>query len=123
MKTMTPALLVCLAMMVAAGCTPIPTEYRHPYAQQVLQASPVSATDNALLALVADTRIGATQTLVDPQTGLTSTVTVASEYFSANGRSCRRFSQHYSNAASPHNKLACKADDGWQEIPVASIIE
>lgn len=112
-----------LMLIALSGCTPIPAQYSQPASYPVNNSGEMNSSDSALLALVGDTRIGMTQTIADPVSGLTSTVSVTSEYFSANGRSCRRFSQHYSNAAMPVNKLACKAGSRWQEIPLASIIE
>lgn len=114
-----------LMLFASSACTPIPPEYRQSIAQPAARVSSQSEThgDGQLLALVGAARIGASQLHVDPESGLTSTIKVSSEYFSANGRSCRRFSQHSSNSATPEIKLACKSHSGWQEIPLASIVE
>ncbi len=109
--------------LAMAGCTQMPTEYRAPAAQSAGLIGSATAVDTPLLQLVAGMRVGMSRTFVDTASGLTSTVMVGSAYFSANGRHCRRFTQHPSNAARPQNKLACESGGGWQEVPVARIIE
>ena len=121
MKRIYPVMVA--GILIVAGCTPIPKEYRSNAALPVQHSAVAERDDNSLLDAIAGARIGATLTHVDPLSGLASTLVVTSEYFSANGRSCRRFTQHLSNAAKPGNKLACRAADGWQEIPIASIVE
>jgi hypothetical protein len=112
---------VYLLIPILAACTRMPVEYSSPVAAE--RASVFSTSDRALLSLIAESRVGAVSTHVDPASGLASTVRITSEYFSANGRSCRRFTQHLSNAARPEDRLACRTREGWQEIPIASIVE
>ncbi len=120
MKLLSRFSMFLLLSVIVAGCTRMPADYGGQVAGPVL----VQTDNSGVISLVANARVGASQTFVDPQTGLTSQVTVLSEYFSANGRSCRRFSQHMSNAAAPVKKLGCKDQRiGWQEIPVSHIVD
>lgn len=115
--------LITVVLVALSGCSQVAVELGGASHRTAVSGAALQGGDSTLLTLISDARIGATQTHVDPITGLASTVRVVSEYFSANGRSCRRFTQHFSNAAAPENKLACRARDGWQEVPVASIVE
>lgn len=114
-----------IMLLASLACTPIPESYREATTQPITRvyAETESNHNRAILELVATARIGASQLYANPRSGLTSTIRVNSEYFSANGRVCRRYSQHYSNAAEPQNKLACRAVNAWQEIPLASIVD
>ncbi len=113
--------MLMLSMIIAAfGCTRMPANYSNTNTRPVL----AETNNNELMQLVASARIGGVETFVDPVTGLASQITVLSEYFSANGRSCRRFSQHLSNASAPRKKLGCKdSANGWREIPVSHIVD
>ena len=120
MRLLTRFTIFLLFFVVVVGCTPMPVDY----GGRVTSAVLLQAENRDVISLVANTRVGASETFVDPQTGLTSQVTVLSEYFSANGRSCRRFLQHMSNAAAPVKKLSCKDQrNGWQEITVSHIVD
>ncbi len=114
-------LLLCtILMLISVACTRMPADYGNSAVRPVS----VTAGSTGVMELIAGARIGLPQTFVDPGTGLTSTVTVLSEYFSANGRSCRRYTQHMSNAANPVDRLSCKDQrSGWQDIPVSHIVD
>lgn len=112
--------LLLALLMLNAACTRMPAEYM---AAQQTRVSP-SANGSQLMHLVGSATMGMPQTHIDAVTGLSSVVTVTSEYFSANGRNCRRFSQHMSNASVPQEKLGCyDKRAGWQEIPIAGIVD
>lgn len=110
--------LSALILIVLAGtaCTRMPAEYRQNGLSQ--SASPV--IDPHKLAVVAATAVGSAAIYRDYLTGLTSEITVESEYFSANGRICRRFTERQAASASSQRRLGCHSDSGWVEIPVAS---
>ena len=120
MTTSLRLVLFFLVIMVGSGCTRMPADYGSATAQPVMS----KAGSSELMQLVASAGIGTVQTYIDPLSGLTSQITVLDEYFSANGRSCRRFTQHLSNMASAEKKLGCKDPrNGWQEIPVNHIVD
>lgn len=123
MNKLPSGLMFSVALLIMSACTRIPVEYSEATARPASTADRADISDVELLSIVSNARVGATLTHVDPVTGLASTVRVNSEYFSANGRSCRRFTQRFSNSATSEGKLACRARDGWRQIPIASIVE
>ena len=115
MKTATRLSLLLSIIVAGFGCTRMPVDYGNAGERPVM----MKADNSELMQLVASARIGAAKTYIDPVSGLTSEITVLGEYFSANGRSCRRFAQHLSNAVAAEKKLGCKdQNNGWQEIQI-----
>lgn len=110
--------LSALLLIVLAGtaCTRMPAEYR----QNGLSQSALPANDPQKLAVVAATAVGSAAIYRDYLTGLSSEITVESEYFSANGRICRRFTERQAATGASQRRLGCHGDGGWVEIPVAS---
>jgi hypothetical protein len=88
------------------GCTPVET--------QAVTSTPAPVT-NPLLALIAQSRVGASATLVDPAGGAPSVISVQSEYNSAGGQLCRAFSQ--TTAGRQTQLLACEGGAGWYLVP------
>jgi len=70
---------------------------------------------------VATASIGVPQVYVDRLSGLTTELFVQSEYFSANGRLCRRYSERMND----HDVAGVSCQDaklGWTEIPLSSFV-
>lgn len=124
-------LLLVAAIALLTACTRMPVEH-----QAVV---PERAQDNRLQ-VIAQTAIGASARYIDATTGVAVTVSVLSEYFSAAGRNCRKFSESRSrqtvvadaaNIADTNANegstpsafgLVCRdAKQGWVEVPVHSI--
>ena len=130
-------LLAVAAIALLTACTRMPVEH-----QAVV---PERAQDNRLQ-VIAQTGIGASARYIEASTGVAVTVSVLSEYFSAAGRNCRKFSESRSrqtvvadtansagtsvnvntdvNTGLAPSKigLVCRdAKQGWVEVPVHSI--
>lgn len=115
MTPMIRILSILLIMFSISACTRMPAEYRDNY--RVPVAMP---TDNNKLDVVASAVIGSPTMYTDQITGLSTQITVISEYFSANGRICRRYTERQALIASSSSRLGCNGDNGWVEIPVDS---
>jgi len=122
--------LIASSVLTSAACTRMPVQPGQPA---------LVNTDFAKMQTVAQTSVGATARYTDTASGAAVEILVLSEYFSAAGRKCRRFSEV--SLFNPGNgdltdgqavvrvgdigtqeRLAC--DDvkkGWIEIPVDSI--
>ena len=72
------------SVLATTACTRMPLE------QSLVKPAQVST---GKIQLVAQTLVGTTTRYVDPTSGATVEISVLSEYFSAGGRKCRRFSQ------------------------------
>lgn len=135
-------LLVCLlagSVFTIAACTRMPVQNN--------DAKPESVSTGKIQ-LVARTPVGATTRYIDPASGAAVEISVLSEYFSAGGRKCRRFSQgsgasllasdlstgansevsnggvlvNTSGSEATTSGLACEdRNSGWIEIPLHSI--
>ena len=104
-----------LVVCAASACTRMPTEYREDY-----RTPAAVITESNKLNVVATAVIGSPETYVDRATGLSTELIVESEYFSANGRICRRYTERQGPGASRSSRLACNGRDGWVEIPIAA---
>jgi len=106
-----------LIVLLAAGCTTTPDRYKKKSFSQNL-TSPLKA-DNSKMQALATAVVGQPQQFVDRQSGLTSELTVESEYFSANGRNCRRFTESGRGRAG----VGCLDDKaGWVELPLDKLL-
>ena len=106
---------VLLIVLSISACTRMPVDYQQSYRSPV-----ATATDNNKLDVVATAIIGSPTIYTDQITGLSTEITVKSEYFSANGRMCRRYTERQASIGSSNSRLGCNGDSGWVEIPVDS---
>ena len=115
-KTLT---IVALCGLLISGCATTPESV----SSEAQQSSRLSAQANTRkMQSVADAEIGVPQQFVDGQSGATLRLVVESEYFSANGRTCRRFKERVNG----QDRLGVGCLDhnaGWVEIPVASFVQ
>lgn len=81
-------LLLSVVSLLSTGCTRMPEEYR---VKNTMNAAP--ASDTRMLKAIANAAVGSTIAYTDQITGLTSEINIQSEYFSANGRICRRYTE------------------------------
>lgn len=127
------------SVLATTACTRMPLE------QSLVKPAQVST---GKIQLVAQTLVGTTTRYVDPTSGATVEISVLSEYFSAGGRKCRRFSQSSSTTGQGNGQdsvansdlsnselltdipasvsttkgLACEdRSSGWIEIPLNAI--
>ena len=109
-------LFVCLLMggvLFTSACTRMPIEHRAAMPQPV---------NTGKMQVVAQSVIGAANRYVHPGAGVAVEIAVLSEYFSAGGRTCRRFTETGPNGVS--SGLACQdKKNGWTEIPIQSIAD
>lgn len=100
--------------IVISACTRMPTEYREQ------TRSPIAASRAVVekMLVVGSATIGIPTPYVDQDTGLSGEIVVESEYFSANGRLCRRYTEKQASFAAAYSRLGCLSDSGWVEIPV-----
>jgi len=110
-------ILLCIAL--TGGCATAPNNL-------ISQGSPTVAAvptqaQSSILQAVASADIGVPTLYVEPDTGNTVELVVRSEYFSANGRNCRRFSQL--TGGEKRNGVSCQdSRQGWIELPLASYL-
>lgn len=107
-------LSLLLFMFTLSACTRMPAEYRQDY------RAPAVPTESGKLDFIATATIGSPVIYTDQVTGLSTEIVVESEYFSANGRLCRRFTEQQASSASRFPRLSCDGSNGWVEIPIAS---
>lgn len=110
-------LAACMAL--TGGCTSSPVN------QLAANSSAVSAlpleAQNSKLQAVATADIGVPVLYIDPDSGNSVELVVRSEYFSANGRNCRRFSEV--SGGERRNSVSCQDHrKGWIELPLASYL-
>lgn len=115
-KTLT---IFTLCGLLISGCAATPESV----IKKAEQSSRVSAlASTSKMQSVASAKIGVPQQFVDEQTGTTLRLVVESEYFSANGRTCRRFKEQVSGQE--RSGVGCNDDRlGWVEIPIASFVQ
>ena len=105
--------LCTLALLILmAACTGIPKEY----GDQNRLPTAVNSAVSEKMSVVGSAVIGRPTPYLDEETGLNGEIVVDSEYFSANGRLCRRYTERQSSFATPDSKLGCQSDQGWIEI-------
>ncbi len=115
MTSMIRIFVALLTVLSVSACTTRPAEYRQ---DASVQAS--RSTDDNKLSVIASAVIGRPTTYVDQATGLSTEIIVESEYFSANGRICRRFIERGATSDSSQYGLSCNGGNGWVKIPVES---
>ncbi len=114
--------LLCLisCTLIVAGCTTTPEKYK----QKSVFSQPAVMSmkaDNSKMQAVATAQLGVAQQFVDRATGMTTQLVVESEYFSANGRVCRRFRQQVNGRDA--TGIGCNdSRNGWVEIPAAAAL-
>lgn len=118
---------VSLCIMLTASCTVTPSR-NQTGAQSGGPARGVgnsTASDGkffvAKAQTVATASIGVPQVYVDQQLGTSTQLIVQSEYFSANGRTCRRYSE-IANGKSVSGVSCQDAVLGWIDIPLSSFV-
>ena len=109
-------LIVCLlvgGVLSTTACTRMPVEQHAEMPQRV---------NNGKMRVVAQSVIGTASRYIHPDTAVAVEISVLSEYFSAGGRTCRRFTETGPNGVS--SGLACQdKKNGWSEIPIQSIAD
>jgi hypothetical protein len=114
--TNTRSLFGCLmiaGVLFISACTRMPIEHRAEMPQPV---------NTGKMQVVAQSVIGTANRYIDPVTAVVVEIAVLSEYFSAGGRNCRRFTETGPNGVS--SGLACQDEKiGWTEIPIQSIAD
>lgn len=97
---------------VLGACTRMPVERN-----DVIYHSSAANTVSQLSGRLAQASLQVPHRYVDPVTGASSVLTVESEYFSANGRICRRYTERTENRL--NSGLGCREKNGnWIEVPV-----
>ncbi len=109
-----------LALLLSA-CTTTPEKYKSNTPVFAQPAGAAIAANNSKMQAVATANIGVPQQYIDRATGLTAQLVVESEYFSAAGRTCRRFQENVNG-----KRLAgvgCQsAKNGWTEVPLSTLL-
>jgi len=108
-----------LCMLTANGCTTTPNKNELPAFNKSSVAATVANT--ARTQAVASASIGVPEVYRDELSGKTVELVVESEYFSANGRICRRFSEFVEGRDVAG--VSCQDEArGWTEIPLSSLV-
>ena len=108
-----------LCMLAANGCTTTPDKNSASAFEQGSGAA--AAANTARTQAVASAGIGVPQVYRDELSGKNMELVVQSEYFSANGRLCRRFSEFVDGR--DVEGISCQDDTrGWIEIPLSSFV-
>jgi len=110
-----------LCLVTVAACTTTPDKYKKKSPVFSYNTSLATSPDNGKAQVVANAGVGVPQVYTDKLTGRTVELVVKSEYFSANGRICRRFTE-FVNGRDVAG-LSCKSDRGWTEIPLSSFVQ
>ena len=111
-----------LVLIVASGCTATPEKYKRNGVMPVSSPASVADADNAKAQAVAAASIGVPQVYVDQKVGTSVELVVQSEYFSANGRTCRRYAEIVNGQSIPG--VSCQDDArGWIDIPLSSFVQ
>ena len=104
-------LMVCLivgSVLVSSACTRLPVEQGQAKSVQV---------STGKIQLVGQTVVGTTTRYVDSASGTTVEISVLSEYFSAGGRKCRRFSESSSTPLQDGQVTGSGQDSGESTDP------
>ena len=111
-----------LWLILVTACTVTPEQYKSG-AQSGVGHSTAAVENivNAKAQTVATASIGVPQAYVDPKLGTSTELLVQSEYFSANGRTCRRYSETV-NGRSVSGVSCQDKTQGWIDIPLSSFV-
>ena len=104
-------LIICLlvgSVLTTTACTRLPVEQS--------QIKPVQVSTGKIQ-LVAQALVGTTTRYVDPASGATVEISVLSQYFSAGGRKCRRFSESSSTPLQDGQVTGSGQDSGESTDP------
>ena len=108
-----------LCVLVANGCTTTPDNNKSSVFNQ--GSASASVENTARTQAVATAGIGVPEVYKDELSGKSVELVVESEYFSANGRLCRRFSEFVDGRDVAG--VSCQDDArGWTEIPLSSFV-
>ena len=108
-----------LCVLVANACTTTPDINKSSVFNQ--GSASASVENTARTQAVATAGIGVPEVYKDELSGKTVELVVESEYFSANGRLCRRFSEFVDGRDVAG--VSCQDDArGWTEIPLSSFV-
>ncbi len=112
---------VSICLMLASGCTTTPDKYKSMGELPAQTAVNTRNAGDAKASAVAEASVGVPQVYVDPQLGTSVELVVQSEYFSANGRTCRRYAMFTDGQSIPG--VSCKDDlRGWIDLPLSSFV-
>jgi len=113
---------IAVCGLFIGGCTPTPDKYKDaPRDQSIFVASERVPAQSSKMQAVATTEIGNSAQYTDPYTGQTVKLQVQSEYFSANGRFCRRYTEMINTQN--RNGVSCQdARQGWVELRLADYL-
>jgi len=106
------------------GCTTTPDKYKRNYvaSSNAFYSAADQMAGSSKMQAVGSARIGESRSYNDPATGGASQLIVRSEYFSANGRVCRRYVELSQNGT--RDGLGCRDNErGWIEIPLAKLLK
>ena len=116
---LTKVIGLSLCVLAANGCSITPDNNNLPVFDQSSIAA--SSANTARTQAVALASIGVPQIYSDELSGKTVEMVVESEYFSANGRVCRRFSEFVDGRDVAG--VSCQDESrGWTEIPLSSFV-
>ena len=108
-----------LSLLAVSACSTTPDQNRSSLFNQSTGVAAVANT--ARTQAVASAGIGIPQVYTDGRSGKSIELVVESEYFSANGRVCRRFSEFVDGRDVAG--VSCQDDTlGWIEIPLSSFV-
>ena len=115
-----PAVMVLFTALLFAGCSVTSnTKSRSELINQIGAAAVV--TNDQKAQAVAAAGIGVPQVYTDPKLGRSVELLVQSEYFSANGRNCRRYTQTVKGRSVAGVSCQDQAR-GWVDIPLSSFV-
>jgi len=117
-------MVVVVASVGLAACTTTPERYKRNYSgnSNATFAAANQLAGSSKMHALGSAKLGESQSFSDPTTGGASQLIVQSEYFSANGRVCRRYVEL--NPTGTRDGLGCRDDkQGWIEIPLAKLVK
>ena len=108
---------LALTLLSATACTTTPDNYQ--FGGEAAASSPAVIAGTARLEAVANADVGIPFQYIDE--GVSRQLWVSSEYFSANGRWCRRFTEIVNGRDVAG--VACNDEGhGWVELPLAAFV-
>ena len=116
---LTKVIGLSLCVLAANGCSITPDKNNLPVFDQSSIAA--SSANTARTQAVASASVCVPQVYSDELSGKTVELVVESEYFSANGRVCRRFSE-FVGGRDVAGVSCLDEDRGWTEIPLSSFV-